>query len=107
MNVFSLPETPSIFPVFFLKEYLVSTAPLQNDDAKRLFLSLIKPFKCVASQTLARWRIQLKADAGIDIDIFKQHSTHSALPEWIGKTMVDVCGPDLQDCLMVSRIQHF
>ena len=50
-------------------------AQLQHADAKRLLVSLIKPYKCVTLQTLARWIIQLIADAGIDTNILKQHRT--------------------------------
>ena len=39
------------------------------------------------SQTLARWIIQLSADAGINTDTVKQHSTGSALAAWIWKTL--------------------
>ena len=46
-------------------------AQLQHADAKRLLVSLIKPYKCVTLQTLARWIVQLIADAGIDTNIFK------------------------------------
>ena len=76
---FSFPENPSICPVLFLKEYLSKIKILHYGDAKSLFVSLIKPYKCVTSQALARWIIQLMSDTGIDNDVIKQHSTCSAL----------------------------
>ena len=75
----SFPENLSICQVLSLNEYLADILPLGHTDDRNLFLSLIKPYKCVTSQTLARWILQLMADAGIDTDIFKQHSTCNAL----------------------------
>ena len=77
VNVFSFPENPFIYLVLSLKEYLARTAPLCHADAKSILVSLIKPYKCVTSQTLARWIVQLMADAGLDTNIFKQHRTFS------------------------------
>ena len=91
----SFPEKPSICQVLSLKDYLVRTAPLCTDDAKYMFIQLRKPYKCVSSQTLARFIVQLMTDAGVNTDIFKQHSTHSTLAAWIGKTitrsMAQIC----------------
>lgn len=86
-NVFSFPKNPSICPVLSLKKYLAIMAPLRHADAKSLFVSLIKPYRCVTSHILARWILQLVADADIDTDIFEQHSTCSALAAWVGKTL--------------------
>ena len=87
MNVFAFPENPSICPVLSLKEYLARMAPMQHADAKSLFVSFSKPYKCATSQTLASWILQLMTDAGKDTDFFKQHSTCSASAAWIGKTI--------------------
>ena len=92
---FAFPENPSICPVLFLKKYLAKTNLLCYSDAKSLFVSLIKPYKCVTSQALARWIIQLMSDTGIDNDVTKHHSTCSALASSIEKTMgisvVQIC----------------
>ena len=83
----TFPEDSSICKVYFLIDYLARTAPLWHADAEWLFVSFIKPYKCVSSQTIARWIVQLLADACVNTDIFKQHSTCSTLAAWpwIGK----------------------
>ena len=84
---FSFPDNPSIGTVPSLKEYLARIAPLQDADAKSFFLSLSEPHKCVTHRHWLDEILQLMADAGLDTDIFKQYSTHSALAVWIGKTL--------------------
>ena len=77
------PESPSIYPVLSLKDYLVRTAPLCAVDAQHMFIQLRQPHKSVSSQTLARWITSMMADAGVDTSSFHQHSTRSALAAWL------------------------
>ena len=79
----SFPESPSICPVLSLKDYLVRTAPLRAVDAQHMFIQLRQPHKSVSSQTLARWITIMIADAGVDVSLFNQHSTRSALAAWL------------------------
>ena len=50
------------------------------------FLSIMKPHNLMSAQTLAHRIKILMAKAGIDTSVFSQHSTHSALASWHGKT---------------------
>lgn len=84
---FSFPENPSIYPVLSLREYVARTVPLRHADSKSLFVSLIKPYKCMTLQTLARWIVQLMADGRVNTNIFRWHSTCSASAALIGKTI--------------------
>ena len=96
MNVFSFPENPSICPVLSLQTYLDRTASLRAADANNLFISQHKPYQSVKSQTLAQWMWNIMADAGIDITMFKQHSTRSASAAWLERgpksmTVAQIC----------------
>ena len=45
---------------------------------KYLFLSIIDPFESIGTQTIAIWIKTVMSDAGIDVVIFKSHSTRNA-----------------------------
>ena len=86
MNVFVFSENPSICPAPSLKEYLARRAQLWQTNAKSMSVAITKPFKCVTSQTIGRCIKQLRADDGINTNMFKYHNIHSASAAWIGKT---------------------
>ena len=49
-----------------------------SEEQNRLFLVVVRPHKPVCSSTLARWLRSLLDKAGIDMAIFKAHSTRNA-----------------------------
>ena len=59
-----------------LTEYLSGTQSLRKSS--QLFVSYIKPYDKVSSATIGRWIQAVLAQAGIDINIYKAHSTRSA-----------------------------
>ncbi|KAJ8038897.1 hypothetical protein HOLleu_16457 [Holothuria leucospilota] len=60
-----------------LEHYLILTFPLRQ-HCSRLFISYVKPYKPVSRDTLGRWIKTALASAGIDVGVFKAHSTTSA-----------------------------
>lgn len=70
-------ENPSICPVLTLIHYLERTAPHRGQMVK-LFLSVKKPFREVASSTISRWIKATLEDSGVDTSIFSAHSTRHA-----------------------------
>ena len=60
-----------------LEEYIQRTEKLRSDDGQ-LFISFNKPHNKVSRETLRRWIKNVMALAGIDVNIFKPHSTRSA-----------------------------
>ena len=60
-----------------LKEYLNRTKDISNSDDK-LLCSFCPPHKAVGIQTIGRWTRTIMSESGIDIDIYKAHSTRSA-----------------------------
>ena len=95
---FSLPEhvkqsrpsfkTPSVilkaYPInkalcvySHLTEYLRRTRSLRGAETK-LFISFVKPHKRVSRDTISRWIRTTMERAGIDISMFKPHSTRMA-----------------------------
>ncbi len=47
-------------------------------DEKRLFISIIKPHKVVVAATISRWIKTVMRLSGIDVDMYKSHSTRGA-----------------------------
>lgn len=60
-----------------LKHYLERTLDIRG-ATKQLFLSTRKPHKAASKDTLRRWTKNALAASGIDLDIFKPHSTRAA-----------------------------
>ena len=72
------PADKQLCVVHHLGEYLERTKPLRG-DCKQLLLSFQKPNRAVSTDTISRWlKLVLKHTAGIDITMFKAHSTRAA-----------------------------
>ena len=63
--------------VHHLQVYLERTKPLRG-DCKQLLLSFQKPYQAVSKDTVSRWLKLVLKQAGIDISMFKAHSTRAA-----------------------------
>ena len=71
------PQDRSLCVVNCIKMYLQRTQDLVHGE--NVFIcSFRPPYKAIGSQTLARWTMTIMASAGIDISVFKSHSTRSA-----------------------------
>jgi hypothetical protein len=66
-----------ICPVNAIKRYIAVTNGLRGRE-DQLFVSFLKPHKAVVSSTVARWIKGIMSAAGIDVSVFKPHSTRSA-----------------------------
>ena len=60
-----------------LNEYIKRTDTLRSDDGQ-LFVSYVKPYKKVSRETIRRWLKHVMLLSGIDINLFKPHSTRAA-----------------------------
>ena len=60
-----------------MKAYLDGTSALRG-GAQQLFVSYSKPFKSVSRDTISRWVKTVMQKSGIDVNLFKQHSTRAA-----------------------------
>ena len=66
-------------PVATLRVYEERTRRLRETEAQtKLFLGTVKPHNPVAPSTVARWLRSMMEKAGIDISVFKAHSTRGA-----------------------------
>ena len=75
----SFPANDRLCPVTTLRAYEERTKGRREDKEHfQLFISLIKPYKPVASSTIARWLKSVLEKAGIDTTIFKAHSIRGA-----------------------------
>ena len=74
--IFLAFKDKSLCIVHYIKEYIKRTQSLRHD--KQLFISYRKPHNAVSKSTIATWiRTELQV-CGVDIRIFKAHSTRSA-----------------------------
>ena len=72
------PDNPNInCVVSSLKTYLDRTSALHG-GAQQLFVSYSKPFKPVSRDTISRWVKIVMQKSGIDVNLFKPHSTRAA-----------------------------
>ncbi|CAC5410279.1 unnamed protein product [Mytilus coruscus] len=69
-------EDNSLCIVTVLKEYLVKSSCFRK--TQKLILSCIKPYSHVSKDTLGRWVKIVLQTSGVDINIYKPHSTRSA-----------------------------
>lgn len=60
-----------------LKEYIQRTEPIRKGELS-LFVSFLKPHSAVSSSTISRWLRTVLSDSGIDISVYKAHSTRGA-----------------------------
>ena len=73
-------ECEVICPVATLEAYERRTADLRRPDQETnpLFIACVKPHKPVTSSTISRWIRNIMKSSGIDVSIFKSHSTRAA-----------------------------
>ena len=89
VNVYAFPESPTIFPVVSLKDFMARTNQLRHADAQSIFVTLTKPHKSVCAQTLAHWIKTLMRRAGVDTLVFSQHS--HLVPRLLGMARPGPC----------------
>lgn len=71
------PVNQSLCVFTHMKEYLKKTESLRGTESK-LLISFIKPHKRVSRETISRWIRSVMTAAGIDVTLFKPHSTRAA-----------------------------
>ena len=69
-------KCPKICVFSALCEYIKRTRPLRK--ANQLFISYNKPHNHVSKSTISRWVKRVLEEAGVDVEIFKPHSTRAA-----------------------------
>lgn len=77
-SIRTFPSDPGLCPVKALREYLNKTSSLRHPNPQRLLISWRKPYKPVSSSTVARWIKSVLKESGIDVGVFKAHSTRAA-----------------------------
>ena len=61
----------------YLKTYIERTKEIRKDE-RHLLISYMKPHNRVTKSTISRWIRTVMAKSGVDISIFKAHSTRAA-----------------------------
>ena len=70
-------KDPKICVFEALRVYIDRTARLRN-NVQQLFISFRKPHTPISKSTISRWIKKVLEEAGIDVDMFKAHSTRAA-----------------------------
>lgn len=83
----SYPADPRICVVTILKMYLARTR-CKRGDHKQLFISYLKPFKPVSRSTISRWIKVVMRSSGINVEVFRPHSTRAAATSKAGASCV-------------------
>ena len=76
LEIFAFEEDTSLCPVDMLNNYLSRTKELRGPHTP-LLVKTVKPYSPVKRSTIANWE-QVLANCGVDISVFKAHSTRSA-----------------------------
>ena len=71
------PADPGLCVVTHLREYIARTQELRGPESK-LLISYLPPYRAVSKDTMAGWMCTVAMGAGLDVAIFKPHSTRSA-----------------------------
>ena len=79
-DVMKFKDSENLDPVRCLDAYLILTGGQRDSKEQKefLFLSFAEPHHAVKPCTIARWLKLVMQEAGIDISIFKAHSTRAA-----------------------------
>ena len=80
VTYYAFEESEALCPVTTLAVYERRTADLHNtcQDTNPLFIACVKPHKPVTSCTMSRWIRNLMQASGINVSVFKSHSTRAA-----------------------------
>lgn len=92
VTYFAFTECENICPVATLEAYERRTADLRTPEQNTnpLFIGCVKPHKPVTSSTISRWIRYSMQMSGIDVSIFKSHSTRAASTSTATKLGVSV-----------------
>ncbi|XP_041983252.1 uncharacterized protein LOC121736230 [Aricia agestis] len=82
-------ERPEICPASTLRAYIDRSKDIIRPE-NYLFVSFRKPYKNVSPQTLSRWIKITLQDSGIDVSIFKSHSTRHAATSMAKKMGINI-----------------
>lgn len=81
---------------YTLEMYLARTEGIRETE-RRLFISYVKPYKCVSSSTVSRWLKQVMFNSGIDIKKFTSHSIRGA-----SSSKAKAAGVPIQEIMKVA-----
>lgn len=77
LNLSSYSIDADLCVVITMKHYLERTEPLRA-SVTTLFITSQRPHKSVSRDTIGRWLKTVLQNSGIDVKMFKPHSTRSA-----------------------------
>lgn len=81
-------NNPAVCPCETLKQYLCKTKALRQSN--QLFISYQKPYLKVSTSTISRWIKTVLYEAGIDVTLFKSHSTRTAAASAVFDSQIEV-----------------
>ncbi|KAK3084999.1 hypothetical protein FSP39_022968 [Pinctada imbricata] len=88
-----------------LTRYLLVSETLRHENCDELFIGTMKPFKGVSRDTVRRWIKTVMKNAGVDIQVFKPHSTRAASTSAAKQAGVQIS--DIMKCAGWTNAQTF
>ncbi|KAK3106693.1 hypothetical protein FSP39_025319 [Pinctada imbricata] len=85
-----------------LTRYLLVSETLRHENCDELFIGTMKPFKGVSRDTVRRWIKTVMKNAGVDIQVFKPHSTRAA-----STSAAKQAGVQISDIMKCAACQNF
>ena len=89
LDLQAYPADRRLCVLTYLKQYIAATQELRADE-KYLLISYKRPHKRISTQTVSRWIKSTLAAAGIDVNVYKAHSTRAAATSAAHKSDVPV-----------------
>ncbi len=74
----AFPQDPRLCVVTYMNAYLDRTDGLRGANSKQFFITHGNPHNDASRASIRRWITDVLRDAGLDLTIFKAHSTRSA-----------------------------
>ena len=100
----SFEEDSSLCVVAVLNEYVKRLEKWRTSDEWKLLLSFVQPHKPIVSSTIFGWIKKVLTISGVDVDVFKGHSTRSASTSKAALSGLSVSGILERGCW--SNYQH-
>ena len=77
LEIFQFESDPLLCPVKCIQAYLKQTKELRGQESQ-FFVKTCKPHSWVTRSTIASWIKRVLKNTGVDVNVFKGHSTRSA-----------------------------
>lgn len=75
--LYGYPSDERLDVLSLLIHYIKITQPLRGSESN-LFISYVEPHRRVSTETIARWIKEILTKSGVDVSVYRAHSTRAA-----------------------------